>query len=90
MKEVGKEEDTQRMMGNGASEEALAIQSQDEEPLGRAGSGSREGWSRTSLPCFVLRQTLMLGYTLENEHPPNPWTRPPGGVETWSGPGGRR
>lgn len=46
------EEDTQRVMGNGASEEALAIRT---ETGRRAGSGGRQGWSRTSLPCFVLR-----------------------------------
>lgn len=77
------------MMGNRRSEEFLGIGRQNEEPLGR-GLGQEQGGLVQNLTALLCAKTLKLGYSLENEHPPHPWARGPGGVENWSGARGKR
>lgn len=58
---------------------------QNEEPLGRGlGQAWWQGGLVQNLPALFCAKTLMLEYSLENERPPHPWARGPGGVETWS------
>lgn len=87
--EVEKEEEHADMTGNRRSEEFLGIGRQNEEPLGR-GLGQEQGGLVQNLTALLCAKTLKLGYSLENEHPPHPWARGPGGVETWSGARGKR
>lgn len=69
-----KKRNTQTVMENRRSEEALGIRRQNEEPLGR-GLGQEQGGLVQNLTALLCAKTRKLGYSLENEHPPHSWAR---------------